>query len=139
MLDYIWSVGDGPPGAAEINHQSRNVLADQRVTFLIVTCHPKETGRQQTVSGRQVLGDDKVTEKMPAGRPERRAPPMPEEKNQIRDLRFKIRDTRSGHAEHTFFGKQSQQVIENTKERPKIGQTKANLGLFGCANGPGEP
>jgi len=64
---------------------------------------------------------------------------MPEEKNQIRDLRFKIRDTRSGHAEHTFFGKQSQQVIENTKERPKIGQTKANLGLFGCANGPGEP
>jgi len=95
MLDYIWSVGDGPPGAAEINHQSRNVLADQRVTFLIVTCHPKETGRQQTVSGRQVLGDDKVTEKTPAGRPERSGTPnaqgeKPNSRFAIQDSRYKI-------------------------------------------------
>jgi hypothetical protein len=32
--------------------------------------------------------------------------------------------------------KQSQQVIENTRERPKIGQNNANLGRFsGYANG----
>jgi hypothetical protein len=35
-----------------------------------------------------------------------------------------------GHPTPIFGEKQSHQVIENTEERPKIGQNKANLGHF---------
>jgi len=49
---------------------------------------------------------------------------------------IKDRDSRSEHPAHIFIAKQSQQVIENTGRRPKIGQNKANLGHFSTVVGP---
>jgi len=46
------------------------------------------------------------------------------------ERKSRIRDSRSEHPAHIFAAKQSQQVIENTGGRPKIGQNKAKLGHF---------
>ena len=83
------------PGRQKSTIKAGMSLRISELLFLIVTCHPKETGRQQTVSGRQVLGDDKVTEKMPAGRPERSGTPnargeKPDSRFEIQDSRYKI-------------------------------------------------
>ena len=51
-------------------------------------------------------------------------------RRRLRDAGEEEPDSRSAHPAPIFIAKQSQQLIENTGERPEIGQNKAKLGHF---------
>jgi hypothetical protein len=119
------------PGRQKSTTEAGMSLRISELRFCWCRAIPKKPVDSRPYPAARVLGDDKVTEKTPAGRPERSGTPnaqgeKPNSRFEIQDSRYKI----GARGRHNFFGKQSQQVIENTREHPKIGQNKANLGHF---------
>jgi hypothetical protein len=61
MLDYIWVWTMTSVRRAGINHQSRNVLLNQRPTFLFVSCHHEDHSAVKAATKTRFLAPSRMT------------------------------------------------------------------------------